>query len=93
MDCPSNRSDLFQLLPICREEKNGGVVSLSKSRAVEWFVTVPECCVTAVEGLVSTCEEVYVLMVFRHDFLHFGSVEISNNNEGCLTWLGHTSWP
>ena len=30
MDCPRNRSDLFQLLPICREEKNGGVVSLSK---------------------------------------------------------------
>ena len=37
MDCPRNRSDLFQLLPICGEEKNGAVVSLSKSRTVEGF--------------------------------------------------------
>ena len=62
------------------------MISFTKSRAGEGFVTAPECCITMVKGLISTCEEVNVLIVFRQDFLHVGSVEITNHNKGCL-WV------
>ena len=62
------------------------MISFPKSRAGEGFVTAPECRITMVKGLISTCEEVNVLKVFRQDFLHVGSVEITNNNKGCL-WV------
>ena len=71
---------------MCIRDRNGGVISLPKSRAGEGFVAALECCITMVKDLVSTCGEVNVLIVLGQDFLHVSSVESTNNNEGCL-WV------